>query len=388
MGSARIRRNMKVGKGASDLSNLRFRRNKEDEMDVPKIPLEDFKIPSSEYASELDIKNEYEGALEFGVIGAGQCGGRLVKSFYDLGYKKAIAINTAVSDLNPLEIPDNQKLKIGGEGSGKDMTKGEKAAEEAYQMIFDKMKQVFGTVDKVIVSVGFGGGTGAGGLSTIIKVAQKYLEFLGSKNPKTDVVVVAALPTGGELSSKLVKENTQKITATMFKAAKVAAVGPILLIDNSKIERLYRGIPPKLFWKTINDTITGLFQMFNYLATQESGYSTFDAEDYKVLMKTPGLSVLGVTSVDLGETKLSQALQDNFKKTLLASRVDYATASKAACIVCAGKTTMESVPMDEFNYGFDTIAHLIGNATVYRGLYEIESEGVRAYTMIAGLSGV
>jgi cell division GTPase FtsZ len=377
---------MRVGKGVFDPNYRRFRRNKEDEsMDVPKIPLEDFKVPSSEYASELDIKNEYEGALEFGVIGAGQCGGRIVKSFYDIGYKKSIAINTAVSDLNPLDIPENQKLKIGGEGSGKDMEKGEKAAAEGYQRIFDKMKQVFGTVDKIIVSVGFGGGTGAGGLRTVIEVAQKYLEFLGSKNPKTDVIVIAALPTGGELSSKLIKENTEKIADTMFKAAKVAAVGPILLIDNSKIERLYRGIPPKQFWTTINDTITGLFQMFNYLATQESGYTTFDAEDYKALLKTPGLAVLGVTSVDLAETKLSQALQDNFKKTLLASRVDYNTAQKAACIVCADNATMESVPMDEFNYGFDTIAHLIGNATVYRGLYEIESPGVRAYTMISGL---
>ena len=129
---------------------------------IPEIPLENFEVPEADIASELGIKNEYTGALDFGIIGSGQCGGRLIKSFFNLGYKKAIAINTSSSDLDPLEIPDNQKLKIGGEGSGKDMQKGEKATQESYQQIFDKMRSIFGEVDKIIVTVGFGGGTGAG----------------------------------------------------------------------------------------------------------------------------------------------------------------------------------------------------------------------------------
>lgn len=357
-------------------------------MDVPKIPLEDFEIPQAVETSELGIKNEYTGALDFGVIGAGQCGGRIVKSFYSLGYKKAIAINTSLSDLGPLDIPENQKLKIGGEGSGKDMAKGEKAARDSYQQIFDRMKSVFGEVDKVIVCVGFGGGTGAGSVRTIIEIAQKYLEFLGNKNPRPDVIVIAATPTSGELGSELVRNNNTLVKDLMFKAAKVGAVGPLLLIDNSKIEKLYRGIPPTKFWSTVNDTITGLFHTFNFMASQQSEYTSFDAEDYKVLLRTSGCAVMGVTRVDIEKIKLSQALQDSFKKTLLASRLDFSTANKAACIVAADNKIMSTYTMDDINYGFDTIANLIGNATVYRGLYEMESEGLKAYTFIAGIEPI
>ncbi len=174
----------------------------------------------------------------------------------------------------------------------------------------------------------------------------------------------------------------------MFKAAKVEAIGPLLLIDNSKIERLYKGIPPKIFWTTVNDTITGLFQMFNYVATQSSSYTSFDREDYKTLLRTPGCAVMGVTKADIATIKLSEALQNNFKKTLLASRVDYTSASKAACIVVADDKILGEISMDDINYGFDTIANLIGNATVYRGLYEVESEGVRAYTFIGGMESM
>lgn len=355
-------------------------------MDIPNLPLEDFEVPEATKKSELNIENEYTGAIDFGVIGSGQCGGRLAKSFYDLGYKKAIAINTAAADLNPLEIPEEQKLKIGEEGSGKNMDRGEAATKEAYQLIFDKMKGVFGNVDKIIVSVGFGGGTGSGGLATVIEIAQKYLGFLGHSEPKTDVIVVAALPTAGELNSTLIADNNNKIKNKMFKIADKGEVGPLLLIDNSQIEKLYKGIPVSKFWDTINDTITGLFQLLNYVAIQETKFTTFDKEDYNTLLKTPGLAVMGVSKFDLSKLKLSQALQENFKKTLLCGDVDYKTAKNAGCIVVADTQSIENTSMDDVNYGFDTIANLIGNATVYRGVYEVESDGVRAYTFITGMS--
>ena len=354
-------------------------------IDVPSIPLESFEIPDLGSKTDIGIENTYEGAVDFGVIGSGQCGGRIVKSFYDLGYKKAIAINTANSDLNPLALPENQKLKMGEEGSGKDMALGEKATKEAYQDIFDKMKDVFGSVDKIIVSVGFGGGTGAGGLATVIAIAQKYLGFLGHDKPETDVIVVAALPTAGELSSDLIANNNGTIREMMFDMAKKSSIGPLLLIDNSRIEKLYKGIPINKFWNTINDTITGLFQVLNYMAIQETEYTTFDREDYRTLLKTPGLAVMGATKFDLSKLKLSKALQDNFKKTLLCEDANYKTAKNAGCVVVADNESIANTSMDDINYGFDTIANLIGNATVYRGVYEVKSEGIRAYTFIAGM---
>jgi cell division GTPase FtsZ len=354
---------------------------------IPEIPLENFEIPSAEIDSKLGIKNTYIGSVEFGVIGSGQAGCRLAKSFYDIGYKKTLALNTAMADLNPLDIPKDQKMQIGSsEGSGKSMTKGKKAAEESAQQIFDRMKAVFGTVDKIILCAGFGGGTGAGSLSTLIGIATKYLEYLRHENPAKDILVIAALPTSGELKSTVTSNNSNIILKDMYETADANLVGPIILIDNAKIERLYRGIPPTKFWGTINDTITQLFQMFNYLSKQESAYTSFDEEDYKTVLTTSGLAALGVTKIELdSEEKLSQALQDNLRKTLLSDIADYRTTKEAACVVVAGTDIMSTISMDTINYGFDTISNVVGNANVHRGLYDAEGNATRAYTLLTGM---
>jgi len=359
-------------------------------IEIPEIPLEAFEIPEEGIGSTLGIKNEYTGSHDFGVIGSGQCGGRLAKSFYDIGYKKALALNTAVADLNPMQLPEAQKVRIGSlEGSGKDMVKGKAAAEDSAQLIFDKMKAVFGAVDKIIICVGFGGGTGAGSCPALIGLARKYLEFTKNPDPIKNVIVIAALPTAGELRSEITRTNNEQVKQTMFQLAAQEECGPLLLIDNSKIENLYRGIPPAQFWPAINDTITQLFQMFNYLSKQESEYTSFDKEDYRTVLSKSGLAVMGVTKVVLQEgTELGQALQSSLKKTLLSDYVSFNTAKEAACIVVAGETVMQNTSMDSINYGFDAVNNLIENANVHRGLYDSAGEAIRAYTLITGMTAV
>lgn len=358
-------------------------------IDVKEIPLEEYEVPSAEIESAIGVKNDYLGSLDYAVIGSGQCGGRLAKSFYSIGYKKTLALNTAAADLSPLAIPENQKMLIGDlQGSGKNMVRGKEAAVSAAQRITDKMREIFGTVDKIIICAGFGGGTGAGSLEVLVDIAIKYLVDLGHAAAAKDVIVIAALPTGGELKSATVAKNNEAIQGTMYKRASEGKVGPILLIDNSKIENMYRGIPPAKFWATINDTVTQLFQMFNYLSKQESEYTSFDAEDYRTVLTTSGLAVMGVTKVQRQEgqkLQLSQALQDNFKKTLLARSVVYESAKEAACVIVADDKMMHEGSMDVINWGFDALHNLVGNANLHRGLYGARKEGIRAYTLITGM---
>jgi cell division GTPase FtsZ len=355
-------------------------------LNIPNIPLEDFVIPENIIKSELGLENEYSGSLQYGVLGCGQAGGRIAKSFYDQGYKKCLAVNTAKQDLNPLDLPEEQKLKIGdAEGSGKDMNKGNKAASDSYQRILDRIKSTFGTVDKIIICVGFGGGTGAGSLNVLIKIAQSYLEMLGNKNFLTDVIVIAALPTSGEKKSKTISTNLILVKDRIKEMVDQGQVGPLFIIDNSKIEAMYRGISPVMFWKTVNDTITGLFQTFNYLATQESDYTSFDSEDYKAVLSAPGYAVVGVTKVDTKASDMSIALQENFKKTILASGMKYDTARQAGCILAVNNGDLATIKMDDLNYAYDAFNTLVGGADVHRGLYGTDAEGTRAYTLVTGL---
>jgi cell division GTPase FtsZ len=159
----------------------------------------------------------------------------------------------------------------------------------------------------------------------------------------------------------------------------------MFLIDNSKIESLYKGISPAQFWSTVNNTITGLFQTFNFLSTQESNYTSFDAEDYKTVLSAPGYAVLGVTKVKTTGSDLSIALQENFKKTVLAAGMNYSSARQAGCILAVNNNDLNNISMDDLNYAFDAFNALVGGADVHRGLYGAKSEGTKAYTMVTGL---
>ena len=90
---------------------------------LPSLELEQYE-PDIE--PEVGVKDHIKGSTRYAWIGAGQCGGRLVKSFYDLGYKKVLAVNTTHHDLDLLDIPQNQKflMDIGEKGAGKDMERG------------------------------------------------------------------------------------------------------------------------------------------------------------------------------------------------------------------------------------------------------------------------
>ena len=75
------------------------------DVSIPEIPL-----PVTEKKVD-EVKDECEAAFKFAFIGAGQGGSRIAEAFYNLGYRKLAAINTAQQDLNTIKL-DN-KLCIG-----------------------------------------------------------------------------------------------------------------------------------------------------------------------------------------------------------------------------------------------------------------------------------
>lgn len=90
--------------------------------------------------------------------------GRIAESFYKLGYKKCLVLNTAQHDLDGVTlVPQEQKMLMrtgGAGGAGKDMSKGKEVAEKHSQEILEKLQNLFGKVDRILVCAGSGGGTG------------------------------------------------------------------------------------------------------------------------------------------------------------------------------------------------------------------------------------
>lgn len=357
---------------------------------LPTLELEHYE-PNIE--PEPGVKDHIKGSTRYAWIGAGQCGGRLVKSFYDLGYKKVLAVNTTHHDLDLLGIPKDQKylMDIGAKGAGKDMERGKAAVQQYQQEILHLTRQTFGSqVDHIMVCVGAGGGTGGGSATGLIEIAKRYARYIGLSEPDKKVGVVMTLPTVGEASSPLVAQNAHKVAKELSQLAEKRKISPLIIIDNEKVSKLYPGMTVKSFWPSINSTVAGLFDIFNRVSALSSTYTSFDPVDYHSIMEAGSCAIMGLTRVDKFNDKfaISQAVKRNLEKTLLASGFNLSTAKVAGCIVVGGRKLMAEVKglQDNINYAFDVLSEITGKATIHRGIYEDNKNFLRVYTIIGGLN--
>jgi cell division GTPase FtsZ len=360
-----------------------------DEVQLPTLDLEQYE-PNIE--EETGVEDSIQGSTRYAWIGAGQCGGRLVKSFYDLGYRKVMAVNTTHHDLDLLDIPDNQKflMDIGEKGAGKDMERGKKAVQESQQKILHLARQTFGTqVDHIMVCFGAGGGTGSGSVTGLIEIAKRYARSIRLEEPHRKVGVIMTLPTIGEAGSPLVAENAHKVACELSEMASMGKISPLIIVDNDKINRLYPGMTVKSFWPSINSTVASLFDIFNRLSALSSRYTSFDPVDYHSIMQSGGCAIMGLTRVDEFNDRfaISEAVKKNLEKTLLAGGFDLSTAKLAGCIVVGGKKMMNDVKglQDNIDYAFDVLSEITGQASIHRGIYEDNRNSLRVYTIIGGM---
>ncbi|MBN1788475.1 MAG: hypothetical protein JW806_08815 [Sedimentisphaerales bacterium] len=357
---------------------------------LPTLELEQYE---ANIEPEVGVRDFIQGSTRYAWLGAGQCGGRLVKSFWDLGYKKVLAVNTTHHDLDLLDIPQDQKflMDIGAKGAGKDVERGKHAVQQYQQEILHLARQTFGTqIDHIMVCFGAGGGTGGGSATGLIEIAKRYARYIGLAEPNKRVGVVMTLPTVGEASSPLVAENAHKIASELSQLASDGQISPLIIVDNEKINKLYPGMTVKSFWPNINSTVAGLFDIFNRVSALSSGYTSFDPVDYHSIMEAGSCAIMGLTKVEEFKDKfaISQAVKRNLEKTLLASGFNLSTAKVAGCIVVGGRKLMAEVKglQDNINYAFDVLSEITGQATIHRGIYEDEKNSIRVYTIIGGLN--
>ncbi|MHC4911963.1 MAG: FtsZ/tubulin family protein [Planctomycetota bacterium] len=356
---------------------------------LPTLDLEQYEVNIEE---ETGVKDEIRGSTRYAWLGAGQCGGRLVKSFYDLGYKKVLAVNTTHHDLDLLKIPQDQKflMDIGEKGAGKEMARGKEAVQQYQQDILHLARQTFGNqVDHIMVCFGAGGGTGSGSVAGLIEIAKRYARYVGLKNPDKRVGAVMTLPTLGEASSPLVAENAHNSASELSRMAAEGKISPLIIVDNDKINKMYPRMTVKSFWPSINNTVATLFDIFNRLSSLSSQYTSFDPVDYHSILESGGCAIMGLTKVSEFSDKfaLSEAVKKNLEKTLLAGGFDLTTAKLAGCVVVGGKKMMADVPglQDNIDYAFDVLSEITGQASIHRGIYEDNRNSLRVYTIIGGL---
>jgi cell division GTPase FtsZ len=356
---------------------------------LPALELEQY---AQNIEQDSGVPDESKGSVCYGLIGAGQCGGRLVRSFYDIGYKKVVALNTSKQDLDSLDIPPDQKYLMGpgDEVSGRDMDKSANAVRRHRQDILHLARQTFGTkVDHIMVCFGAGGGAGGGSVVELIDMAKRYARYTGLRNPGKNVGVIMTLPAVGKVGSPLVVENAYKVAHKLSRMAQAGEISPLIILDNDKISRMYPKLPAKTLWLSINRTFAGLFHAFNRVSALGSRYTCFDRLDYLSIMESGGCMFMGRSKVDKpgNPFSISEAVKNSLENTLFADGGNLSTAKVCGCIVVGGKELMAEVKglQENIDYAFDILSETTAGATIHRGIYEDNSNCLWVYTIVGGL---
>jgi len=356
---------------------------------LPALDLEQFE---DNIKGETGVADESKGSICYAWIGAGQCGGRLVKSFYDLGYRKVLALNTTLRDLNSLDIPQSQKFLMGtfAEENSRDMERGTKAISQHRQDIFHLSRRIFGShVDHIMICFGAGGGTGSGSVVELIDIAKRYARSIGLKNPSKKVGVIMTLPAVGKVGSTVVAENAYKVANELSQMAASGQISPLVIVDNDNINRMYPKVVANTLWLSINQTVANIFSFFNKVSALGSRYTSFDPVDYLSIIESGGCLSMGRTKVDKLDNPfaISDAVKNNLKQTLFVKGLDLSSVKVCGCIVVGGKELMANLGglQENINYAFDVLADITGDATIHRGIYEDNSNALKVYTIIGGI---
>jgi len=348
------------------------------------ISLPDIPMPEPEPEKKTEIKDEIDAAFNFAFIGAGQGGSRIAETFHQLGYRKTAAINTAMQDLNTLKLIDN-KLCIGDGGAGKDPKVAEELFNKKAEDVLDFMKYSFGEeLDRIIVSLGAGGGSGAGMMEPLVYAAKELQESV--KASAKQVGVILALPKASE--GRKVNANAHNTLKKAFDLVDKGIISPLIILDNEKITKLYPNLVVSNFWQTANMSMAGLFNLFNLTSSKDSSYSAFDKKDYETILDS-GCIVFGASPVTdwKDSVSISRAVRENLKNNLLSGGLDLSSGTCAAAVVVGGKEQLDNIPQKDLDQAFEQLSRMLkpGNV-VHNGIYSGNKPNLTVFTAVGGLA--
>ena len=348
------------------------------------VDLELPSIPEAPVEEKIEVKDRDPVGFKFGFIGAGQGGGKIAESFYQVGYVRVGVINTADQDLASVNIPN--KFKFGEQqGAGKDRSVAKKAFVDQREDVVDFIKQAVGEdVDRIFVTVGAGGGTGAGVCSELIKTVKAYQDTIKASSQKVGLIL--ALPKLSE--GKKVSLNAYETLKEACELVQQKVVSPLIILDNEKINDLYPKLPINKFWQVANANITSLFHLFNNIVTKSSQYTTFDTNDYKTVLDS-GIMVFGAMNINNVETEqaLSKAVRENLKRNVLCGDLDLSTGTVAAAIAIGDQQTLDKIPQEYIDNAFNQLNRTLKtNSTVHQGIYKGVKPGLSVFTAIGGIA--
>ena len=192
--------------------------------------------------------------------------------------------------------------------------------------------------------------------------------------------MIASIPSPNE------GQQVCRNAVTAFQRLLELKVSPLILIDNARINALYRPGMTQLY-PVANNTVSQLFHLFNQLAAVHSPLITFDRSELAQLLDN-GICVMGAASINnvTSPSDISAAIRDQLTNNVLAE-VDLTQGTKGACLFVGDQNHLDNLSLDFFEAGFTQMNRTLkgGTSVVHRGVYIGAAPGLQAYAMISDL---
>jgi len=370
------RKDYPVGRGHRRFGSCRWQAF--DVIDLPDI--EDVQLEAEVPALDDDV-TKY--AVRFGIIGAGQGGGRIASQFWDLGHRRVVLVNTTDADFRGQNAAKKVVLPTAeGEaaGAGKNPSVARTAIARNGELVRDAIRDHIGDdVDRILITVGGGGGTGSGCAVGLVSIAKQFMSEC-DKDPRA-VGLILSKPKASE--GEQVKRNFREL----MEELQGLDVNPLVVVDNELINKRFPRAGVAQFWKIANANLCGLFDIFNIISANVSPFTSFDKADYESVLNSGNL-VFGLAKVKEYTTasELCDAIRSNVKKNLLGEEFNLSTATHAAGILVADEETLQDLPQTALDEAMQTLNRVLGNnVTLHQGVYPGSKEGLHLYTLVGGM---
>jgi len=233
------------------------------------------------------------------VVGIGGCGCNTINMLQENNLSERvnlIAVNTDLAALNSINV--NNKILIGehltnGYGAGSDPAIGLKAAQESEELL----KNAVSESDVIIITAGFGGGTGTGASPLIAKIAREL---------SINCLAIVTLPfeSEGKMRMDYAMQGIEDIKEPIHAY--------ITLSNDLLLKGLGASVGLFSAFNQSNEVLKNLLVSLTQMLT-ETGHVNIDKNDFATILSYEGESILGVGKADSEEQAfdaLEQALNN------------------------------------------------------------------------------
>jgi cell division GTPase FtsZ len=304
--------------------------------------------------------------LEIVSIGLGQAGGNLSAEFFRRGYR-ALAFNTAHTDLaslapgnTELSLPSEQRIYIGidgYDGAGADLNYGRECIAAHAERIRDSVSAHAQGADVVVLTAGFGGGTGSA-MSALVDTIRDL---------SLPLVALTTLPH--EHESGIAKVNAVRAVNGLVGQQLLGWI----LIDNSLLAQVHGGVSLDKYYEKINRVIIEPLDDFNGLNDQEGvqAIRPMDGEDLRTLLLSGGVLYYGSGDLHkLSVEKVLETIRENLQySSLMPAGMALDRTSYLGLVIEASEEALRETPFSFFEQINEQLKDESGGAAVYMGVY-------------------